>query len=186
MKAQEEIEARIRGLLIAELDRRVESAHRRLPARCIHHHYQELDPRPKVVDETNPGYNRVDRRYLPVVNAIGLCMLGAEEVAKWQGTICEDTIDAQRCPDFTPFESKDAILSNLARDLEDHAWVRDNMPELYGLVWVLDGAWETTLPWWKRLWFRLLRVRLEPIAPSFDITRALPAPESKGDSSDGV
>lgn len=177
MKNQDEIEDRIRALLVAELDRRVRLAHRRLPTRCVHNHQQELDPRPKVEDEPNQGYNRVDRRHLPVVPTMGLCMLGADGPETWQGTICEDEIDAQRCPTFTPIESKDEILANLKVDLANFGWIQEHLPELYGLLWVLDtGVLHQSLPWWKRLWFRFLRVRLEPVAPGFDITRALPMP----------
>jgi len=175
VKSQSEIQDRVRAILVAELDRRVGEAHQRLPHRCVHNHLQELDPRPRVEDEPNPSYNRLDRRYLPVVPAMGLCMLGADGPETWQGTICEDPIDAQRCPVFTPIESKDDILTNLKRDLDDFGWIQANLPELYGLLWTLDsGLFHFVLPWWKRLWFWALRIRIEPLASDFDIRRALP------------
>lgn len=187
MKTREEIEDRIRALLALELDRRVVLASRRLPARCIHNHQQELDPRPQIEEEPNPSYNRVDRRHLPVINKMGLCMLGAETPEAWGGTICEDAIDAQRCPTFTPFETKDNLLENFHEDLSDVAWVERHMPEVYGLLWVLDeGALHLALPWWKRWWFRWLRVRVEPIAPPFDLARLLPPPQEKTEDDDGI
>lgn len=190
MKAQAEVEDRVRALLVAELDRRVELAHQRLPVRCVHHRQQELDPRAKLEDEPNPGYNRVDRRHLPVVPTMGFCGIGIDDAETWEMNICEDPIDAQRCPDFTPNETREEILAHLKQDLDDFGWIQANMPELYGLLWVLDtGLLHEQLPWWKRLWFRFLRIRLEPVRSNHDVLRALPPappPEELREDDDGL
>lgn len=185
MKTLSEIESRIRGLLAEEFDRRVEEAHLRLPSRCVHNHRQELDPRKRVEDEPNPSYNRVDRYHLPVVNKTGLCMLGADSPEDWQGTICEDPIDAQRCPSFTAIETKSEIYTNFMRDLTLEGWIAKYMPETAALLWVLEAErLYLRVPWWKRLWFRLLRVRLEPLAPDYEIVKALG--QGLQESDDGV
>lgn len=183
MKTQGEIEDRVRTLLVEELDRRVRAVQHRLPTYCVHNHRQPLDVRKRVEDEPNPSYNRVDRTHLPVVNEIGLCMLGAENPESWQGTICEDPVDAQRCPDFTPHQTKQQVYDTFKADLEDYAWIRLNLPELYGLLWVLETERPSGLPWWKRLWFRFLRLRVEPLGTNYDLIKALP---SVSEDSDGV
>lgn len=164
MKTNAEVQDRVRSLLIQELDRRVAEAHLRLPHRCIHNHQQELDPRKNDLGETNPSYNRIDRRYLPVVSKMGLCMLGAENPEDWPGNICEDPIDAQRCPYFTPTESKEQIYETFQNDLRDPEWVSAHLPEVYGLLWVLgEELANYHVPWWKRILYAFLRIRLEPV-----------------------
>lgn len=162
MKDESEIRARVRALLVQELDRRVEEATRRLPHLCQHNHRQALDTRKNVEGEANGTYNRVspNGKSLPT---IGLCMLGAEDPETWGGTICEDPIDAQRCPYFVSRQTKEEILHGFYQDLTTLGWVPEHMPELAGLFWVLDEGYQIQLPWWKRLWFRLLRIRVEPI-----------------------
>jgi hypothetical protein len=104
-------------------------------------------------------------------------MLGVEDPEHWDMRICEDDSDAQQCPTFTPIETKESTLAHLVEALADPEWVRENLPELYGLLWVLDtDRLHQSLPWWKRLWFRFLRIRLEPVAPGLDLTRMLPMP----------
>ncbi len=184
MKNLDDIKARLRGLITQELDYRVEIATRRLPARCIHNHQQELDPRSEVLDEPNPSYNRIDRRHLPVVNKIGLCMLGAENPDEWPGNICEDAIDAQRCPDFTPIQSKPELLEELLGQLKDDVWVEVNLPAVHSLLWVLDDTIANYhLPWWKQLWFRVLRIRVEPVQTR-DVLKLLPAESFTDDNGD--
>lgn len=181
MKTRTEIEDHIRALLVAELDSRVQVASRRLPHICVHNHRQPLDIRRQVDGEPNEMYNRVSHgRSLPVLQTMGLCMLNAESPEEWPGTICEDPIDAQRCPDFTPILSKESVYATFVSNMTDPEWIQQNHPEMYGLIWVLDdnSAW-IRLPLWKRLWYRLLRIRVEKVREFPDLTKLLP--ESLGD-----
>jgi hypothetical protein len=179
MKTQSQITDRIRFLLVQELDRRVDEASRRLPHLCTHNHQQPLDTRKLVEGSPNDSFNRVaDSRGLPVVQTMGLCMLGAEHPDQWQGNICEDPIDAQRCPYFTPTQTKETLEENFRRDVENVEWVSSHMPEMYGLFWALDTeVSKVRIPWWKRLWYRMLRIRVEPVQPSYDIAKLLEAPK---------
>lgn len=174
MRSQADIEDRIRFLLCEELTRRVQEAQTRLPHLCRHNHRQPLDTRKTVEDMPNDTYNRTtDRNGLPVVQTIGLCMLGAETPETWPGNICEDPIDAQRCPYFDPSANKDSIYRLFKDNIADLEWVRANMSELYGLLWTLENG-RTSLPWWKRLWFMVLRIRVEPVRKTPDAAHLLP------------
>jgi hypothetical protein len=181
MKTQSDIEDRIRFLLTQELSRRVKEAETRLPHLCHHNHRQALDTRKTVEDVRNETYNRTsDKHGLPVVQTIGLCMLGAESPAEWQGNICEDPIDAQRCPYFQSTVTKDVLAESFRANIQDLEWVRHNMPELYGLLWALDtsASW-LLLPFWKRLWFKIIRLNVAPVQPDHDVVeylRQLPPP----------
>jgi len=166
MKTSDEIRARVRTLLLAELDARVEEASKRIPHKCTHNHRQELDARKEIAGEPNEGYNRNDRRHLPMVRTIGLCMLGSDKAEEWSGTICDDPIDAQRCPYFTPSQSKESLLAQFQEQVEDAVWLQTHLPAVYELLWVLEQSNPNFhLPWWKRWWYALLRVRLEPVRP---------------------
>lgn len=178
MRAQSDIEDRIRFILCEELTRRVREAETRLPHLCTHNHRQSLDTRKTVEDMPNETYNRTSDRFgLPVVQTIGLCMLGAENVEAWPGNICEDPIDAQRCPYFNPTASKASIFEQYRANLADLDWLRGNMPELYGLLWVLDEAsMSPVLPWWKRLWFKMLRIHVAPVLSTDHVEKLLPPP----------
>jgi len=158
MRSDTEIQDRIRYLLTVELDRRVVGAKSRLPHQCVHNHRQPLDVRKEIEGETNPDYNQVARhRRLPV---IGLCMLGAEDPTQWNGTICEDPIDAQRCPYYSdPNSTREAIEKAFQDQIQDLRWVELNLPEAYGLLWALGSETMLRLPWWKAIWFRFIRIR---------------------------
>ena len=177
MKTSEEIESRIRFLLVEELNARVSQAQSRLPVLCVHNYRHTLDVRKTVDGEVNELYNRITGGpRLPVVNTIGLCMLGSQEQGDWGGTICEDPIDAQRCPYFRSKFDKKQVWQGFLDQVSDRDWLRENMPEVYGLFWALDASRMPELPWWKQLWFRLLRIRVEPVQPVEDPTRLLPPP----------
>ena len=154
MKNQLEIEDRLRTIFAEELDRRVQLAHKRLPQFCTHYHPQPLDTRPNIYGEPNDRHNCV---YVgaPI---IGLCMYGAENPETWHGTICEDALDAQRCQLFTPCKTVQDIWFNFCTQTSDEAWMREHMPEAYALQWVLSET-KNDIPWWKRLWWRLLCIR---------------------------
>jgi hypothetical protein len=176
MRSRTDIEERVRFLLCAELTRRVEEAENRLPHLCRYNHRQPLDTRKMVEDMPNDTYNRTaDQHGLPVVQTIGLCMLGAENPEEWLGNICEDPIDAQRCPYFDPSASKESIYRLFRENVLDVEWVRAHMPELYGLLWTLDTR-GPNLPLWKRIWFKMLRIRVEPLLLTEETANLLPPP----------
>lgn len=159
MRTDKEIQTRLRELVAMELDRRVEEACARLPHHCRHNHRQPLDVRKSVAGDPNPDYNRLEGKGLPV---IGLCLLGADDPTQWKGTICEDPIDAQRCPYYDPTVTKLAVEQEFYACLKDQEWLRSNIPEAHALLWVLDRQVRAEdLPWWKRIWFRLL-VKIRP------------------------
>jgi hypothetical protein len=180
-----DVHARIRGLLFEELRRRVASAEKRLPCRCVYNHPHPLDSRDSVEGEPEAGSNRVTSA--PGVAAsrtIGLCMYGAADPQTWPGNLCEDEIDAQRCPLFKPHQSKNEIAEEYIRQLGDLDWVRDNLPRVYELLWVTGSNLQLyRMPWWVRLWWWLLRIRLEPVRARVDLTQYLP---ESTEGSDGV
>lgn len=156
MRSEIEVQDRIRYLLTLEVDRRVAEASARLPHLCRHNLRHPLDVRKEIAGDRNEQYNRIAGKSLPM---IGLCMLGAEDPTSWPGNICEDPIDAKRCPYFTSTVSKDEVESQFKRQIRDLDWVSDNLPEVYGLLWALGSVTMPKLPWWKTLLFRLLQIR---------------------------
>jgi len=166
MRLETEVQDRIRYLLTLEVDRRVAEATARLPHLCQHNRRHPLDVRKEVAGNPNEQYNRVAGNGLPV---IGLCMLGAEDPTSWPGAICEDPIDAKRCPYFTPTLDKGVVEEQFQQEIRDLKWVSENLPEVYGLLWALGSETMPKLPWWKALLFRFLRIRpdsLIHVAPS--------------------
>jgi hypothetical protein len=181
MKTPDEIRQRIRGLLAQELDRRWATATRRLPQLCTFNIRHALDLRKMVEGEENEFFNRItSKRHLPVTQSIGLCGYGQENPEEWQGTICEDPIDAQRCPLFVPKKSQDEILVEFQEQLAEEGWLEEHMPEVSALLWALEDA-DTNfvkVPWWKVIWHRwFLRVRIEPVVNVPDPSRLLEAPK---------
>lgn len=185
MKTSDEIRNRVVELLEVELDRRVQLASERLPHLCVHNHRQPLDTRRNVDGAPNAGFNRVSSgvengRALPVIQEMGLCMLGAETPEQWTGTICDEPIDAKRCPVFTPLGSKEVLFAKFTEELQDPLWIEANLPEVASLLWVLETLQVPRISWWKKFWFRVMRITIEPVLPSFDVTKLLPpAPEEK-------
>lgn len=160
MRTETEVQDRIRYLLTLEVDRRVLEATARLPHLCRHNHRHPLDVRKEIAGDRNEQYNRVVGTSLPT---IGLCMLGAEDPMSWPGLICEDPIDAKRCPYFTPKVNKEALEKQFELEILDLAWVSENLPEVYGLLWSLGSQAMPKLPWWKALLFRFLQIRPDPL-----------------------
>jgi len=175
VRQPEEILARVRDMLCTELDRRLEEASKRLPHLCQHNHRQPLDERRTVDGERNSNYNRIA---LPVVPTIGLCMLGAESPDDWTGTICEEPLDAQRCPVFSSYRSKQEVLADFRSQVEDASWLADNMPEVSGLLWAAGVTSAPKLPLWKRIFVWFTRIRIEPVYPKVDLTPLLPSAHS--------
>lgn len=177
MKTKSEIETRVRELVCAELDRRVAVASERLPTRCVNNYRHPLDTRKQLEGESNLEYNRItDKRGLPVVQTIGFCMLGCSDPENWEGTICEEPIDAKKCKDFKASRGKADILPELAQDLKSTSWVEENLPELFSLLWVLGAVQEVHIPFWRVVWFWVRRIRLEPVVSRIDTSKLLPPP----------
>lgn len=157
MRSTAEIQDRIRFLLSEELEHRIDAARARLPHNCVHNARHPLDVRKHIEGEPNAHYNRLeDRHQLPV---LGLCMLGSEDPSTWPGNICEDPIDAKRCPYFTMNRSPEEIKDELTAQIKDLSWVSQNMPEVSGLLWSLGSEDLPKLPWWRAFWFWILQIR---------------------------
>ncbi len=181
MKEESDLWQRARDLVGLEWTRRLAEATERLPHRCVHNYRHPLDSRKRVEGEPNPHYNRIsETRGLPVLQTIGLCMIGSENSETWTGTICEEPIDAKRCPLFLPARGKEEVLREFEGQLRDEAWVRENLPELSSLLWVLGGS-PPALPWWRRLLFWALPLRVEPVLPPFDPALLLTEGSKKGE-----
>lgn len=176
MKSESEIRSRLNALVLQELDRRVQEATTRLPWLCTHNHQQLLDNRKSVEGVPNENYNRiVPRSHLPVAQTIGLCMLGASNPEEWPGDICDEPIDALRCPYFNPKRTKQDILAEYQQQMNDLKWVEVHMPEAFGLMWALEAMAQTSLPWWKRVWFWFVPMKPEPVQPQgIEVTALLP------------
>lgn len=179
MRSEQEIKGRIRALLWAELEDRLSLARRRLPERCVHNHQQRLDTRKQVDGEVNPNYNRIALPVIQSQQAIGLCMLGAENIEEWPGDICDEPVDAQRCPWFTPKVAPETIQSEFEAQLKDFSWVEENLPVVSELLWVVDQSKAPSLPWWRRLLARFRKIRIDPVQPSD--ARAILALPAKSD-----
>lgn len=165
MKTQNEIEGRLRALLVGELDRRIAEAMKRRPYLCRFNYRHPLDDRKFVEGEPNENYNRITvAPWEPSPRTIGLCMYGQEDPENWEGNICEDDIDAQRCPLFRPIKTKAEILAEFEEQLRTPGWIDENMPGVSELAWALGVTQEAqSLPWWKRFWYRwILRIKVEP------------------------
>ncbi len=168
MRTEAELRQRVRGLLVQELDRRVAEIQKRIPRNCVYNYQHPLDTRKAAEGEINETFNRITNgRASPVSQTIGLCLLGSEDPQEWGGTICEDDIDAQRCPYFVPRQSKDEILAEFREQLLTPGWVDANLPAVAVLLWAIDETEVPSIPWWKRFWYRyVLRIRVDPVLPS--------------------
>lgn len=170
MKDPVDILTRARELVQSEKERRLAEAQRRLPHLCTHNHRQPLDTRTTVEGEPNPTFNRISPNGTPT---IGLCMLGAATPEEWAGTICEDPIDAQRCPYFNTTQSEDLVLATFRQDLANPEWVAANMPELGALLWVLDDKALPNLSWLRRFLLLFRGFKVEPLKPAVDPEKLL-------------
>lgn len=160
MRTAAEVREKLREILVEELRRRL--ARDVLPHRCVHNHRQPLDHRRTVYGEPNESFNRIsagveDGVSLPVLQTIGLCTLGAENPETWAGTICEEPLDAQRCPYFVFKRSRADLYRDFLANLRDPGWVEAHLPAAHSLLWVMDGPLkvEPSLPWHRRAWWRV-------------------------------
>lgn len=170
MKTSKEIEARIRSRLVDELARRLRASGSRIPTNCVHNHRHTLDSRKRTEGEGNPLYNRIET---PNGQTIGLCMLGSDTPEEWSGNICEDIVDAQRCPYFNLAKSKEAVLKEFSDQIADITWLEKELPDVASLVWALERPVKLSLMARLKAW--LFRVKVEPLTP-VDSTRLLPSP----------
>lgn len=142
MKNSEQIAERVRYLLREELEARLRESQEPLPVRCKYNLRQPLDYRKTIEGNPNPNYNRVS---LPVEDSptLGLCMYNSK-ASGWDGTICEDPIDAQDCcyKAFTPKQTPQEVYDQFLKDLEDNDWVIEHLPRIQPLLWVLGAKYE--------------------------------------------
>lgn len=180
MKPEIEVLAEVRRQLCVELEARLTAANQRLPTRCEHNYRHPLDARKLVDGEANSNYNHIATKLPVIQQTIGLCMLGAETPDEWPGNICEDPVDAQRCPYFTCKTSKSEIWESLAQDLSDPVWLETHI-EIRTLLWVceLASVGFNQIPWWRRLWFWLTPLKLEAPITVIDPIELLPPKEEE-------
>lgn len=163
-------------------------AQKRLPRQCVHNHRQPLDERREVMGGANAYFNRITYGGGEAVDqTLGLCMLNATTPEDWQGNVCEDEIDAKRCPYFEPLQSKQDIMTRFSGQLFEEGWVEENMPDVAALLWVLGKSSTSevqllSVPWWKRLLYWFVRVRIEPVVRVTDPALLLPPAEVEDES----
>jgi len=106
-------------------------------------------------------------------------MLNSENPEEWQGTICEDPIDAKRCPFFTALQTKESLFREFVSQTSNPEWLELNMPGVHELLWAAGISQTLAIPWWKRvlLWFK--RIRIEPVITVPDLTPLLSAPKNE-------
>lgn len=165
MRSEAEVKSRLRALVVQELDRRVAEAQKRKPHLCRYNYRHPLDDRKTVDGEPNEHYNHITvDSWVPTPHTLGLCMYGQEDPEDWKGNICEDDIDAQRCPMFEPLKTKEALWLEFSEQLYTPGWVDENLPAVAELLWVLEEITNPPIPWWKRIWYHwILRLRVEPV-----------------------
>lgn len=179
MKSRSEIESRIRELLHEELDRRVIEAQKRLPHLCTHNIRHSLDYRKTIDGEPNQNYNRItSQQRLPVLQSIGLCGLGQEDLETWPMNICDEPIDAKRCPVFDPIQTKEGVLKSLENQIKDSAWLSANLPEVAALAWLIQDYTTVKVSWWKKFLYRFKRVKVSPAEVVVDPAYLLEPPKS--------
>lgn len=142
MKSTAEVEERLRTIVVAELRKRL--TRETLPHLCVHNRRQPLDHRRTIYGEPNGSYNRISTGVengvaLPVLQTIGLCMLGSEDPESWPGNMCDEPLDAQRCPYFTYKQSRADVYAEFIANLKDPEWVEAYLPAAHALLWVMSA-----------------------------------------------
>lgn len=179
MKHEDDVILEIRAEVLRLWEDRVKASTERIPHNCTHNHRQPLDLDSHIEGELNPGYNRIQREepgdgkvHLRMIPEIGICLYKADSVSDWAGTICDEPVDAARCPYFTPTETTETLWSKFLEDISNPLWVGKEAPRLSALLWVIDKSPKFALtsylpPWWVRaVWRRLFQVKTPP-AQSF-------------------
>jgi hypothetical protein len=152
LKTPEEIYLKASEALTAEIEKRVAEASVRQPHKCLYNHGHTLDTRHLLEGEANPDRNRIVRSDgSPVDQTLGLCLYGAEDPTLWPGNICEDDIDALSCPYFTPHESVETVQKQIFLDFSNPDWVRENVPDVGALMWVLELCDVKPVSWWQKV-----------------------------------
>lgn len=174
MRSESDIIARARDLVLQAWKKRLSEAQKRIPHHCTYHHEQLLDFDPEISGESNPGYNRVDRVSLPVLksqNTLGICLYGVSDPSSWTGTICEEDIDAMRCPLFKSRFDISGLWETFQKDMANPNWVEENLPEMQTILWVLKEGRNTpsflSVPGWVGSLLRFfLPFKPDPSCPS--------------------
>jgi hypothetical protein len=175
VKSESEIRNRIDEAVFEEISRRVDALGERVPHKCIHNYRHPLDARKVTEEGFNPQYNRMtSEKRLPVLQTVGLCLLGSEDPSAWGGTICDEPIDAKRCPVFTPFKTKEDLVTEVKEQMADEVWLKEHMPEVYALSWAVGMVVGPRLSWWARFLLWIRRVTLEPQVAPFSSDKLLP------------
>ena len=175
MRSEAEVRDRLRALVTQELDHRVAEAQKRRPHLCRHNYRHPLDDRKTVDGEPNEYYNRITvDAWVPTSHTLGLCLYGQEDPENWRGDICEDDLDAQRCPLFEPIKTKEVLWAEFSEQLHTPGWIDEHLPAVAELLWVLEEITAPALPWWKRIWYHwILRLRIEPVKRTPSVTSLL-------------
>lgn len=146
MKSEAQLIDRIKVLLVAEWERRVLVRGTRTPEACRNHHWQDLNLRNTADGTPNDAYNRVA---VEGGTRTGLCLYGSR-TEEWSGTLCEDAVDAQRCPHFDPLWSPGLMYADYLLDLADLEWVSSSLAEVQILSWALETLPAPPAPSWVR------------------------------------
>lgn len=176
MRDQEQIEAEVKRLLCEALDQRLAEADLRRPHLCYHNYAHRLDIRATVEGEKNSSYNRISTEHGQVIR---LCLLGSDVPDEWGGDICDEEEDAKRCPDFDPIRTRRTIRHDFEEKVNDIRWLEANFPKVAVLLWVLEEVRAPELPWWKKLWFRFRRIKVEREMLNPGPSKLLPAHDEK-------
>lgn len=172
MKSEQEIRDRLKEAYQEELLKRLALVGERVPHKCTHNYRHPLDARKVTEEGFNPSYNRVTKgNGLPVLQTVGLCLLGSEDASTWGGVICDEPIDAKRCPVFLPKKGKEEVMEELKASMADESWVKENMPEVYALMWALGEVSTPKVSLWAKILVWLSRPKVEaqlPALPSGD------------------
>lgn len=157
MRSEKEIHRQVESLVNHHFEDQVQEKTRRLPNNCVHHLNHNIDVRERVNGERNPAYNRLDGKI--GLEVVGLCMYGSEDKESWPGNICEDELDAIRCPLFTPLQSVGEIKEEFENQLKDPHWVKEKLPEVAALLWVTAGTRIMKPSLGSRILARILLIR---------------------------
>jgi hypothetical protein len=156
VKTENEIRKLAEDLLRRDLSDRLAQSSRVLPCNCKYNHKHPLDTRKKVLGCGNSKYNTMD----DLTRTIGLCMYGAEDPETWPGTICEDDVDAQRCPTFSPLKPSQEVTQEFKSLVQDLDWLEVNIPKVWALYWTIEQRTPISIPSppagvWQRTWCAL-------------------------------
>ena len=120
MRTPKEVKRKIKDLRYRYLQKRYKKLLSRKPENCKYNFRQPLK-----------GEN----------TTIGLCISNnpkEKNEVEWQGTICDDSEDAKKCPRFICKFSKKGLAKILNEEIENEEVCREQYKDIYFLRWVLD------------------------------------------------